>query len=301
MKNIGQTVQQIRKIKGFTQSEVYSGFISRSFAFRFENGESDISATKFLAILDNLSVSPSEFKFIQNNFQQSSSETVMAAFRHAYLVQDLHQMGKLIHEYRNNANPALKRVSTIGSILLNAYHSGSIQITPDVDLLWSQMLQTKVWTISELKLANILLAIASGQKKPTVILKIMNRIKDNCYRYISDTDDPFNLSDILASAYLTVLQIELNLKAYKIAKSLINSVNTLNEQLLSWSGRISQQLTIAIWELFFGNEKRGQQIMDLLQSLENLYFPVQDKTLFDIISHRQKEASQYRQQHHSLR
>ncbi len=45
MKNIGQTVQQIRKIKGFTQSEVYSGIISRSFAFRFENGESDISAT----------------------------------------------------------------------------------------------------------------------------------------------------------------------------------------------------------------------------------------------------------------
>lgn len=301
MKNIGQTVQQIRKIKGFTQSEVYSGIISRSFAFRFENGESDISATKFLAILDNLSVSPSEFKFIQNNFRQSSSETAMAAFRHAYLVQDLHQMGKLIHEYRNNSNPALKRVSTIGSILLNAYHSGSIQITPDVDLLWSQMLQTKVWTISELKLANILLAIASGQKKPTVILKIMNRIKDNCHRYISETDDPFNLSDILASAYLTVLQIELNLKAYKIAKSLINSVNTLNEQLLSWSGRISQQLTIAIWELFFGNEKRGQQIMDLLQSLENLYFPVQDKTLFDIIAHRQKEAGQYRQQHHSPR
>ncbi|WP_225430575.1 helix-turn-helix domain-containing protein [Lentilactobacillus buchneri] len=38
MKTIGQTVKMIRQIKGFTQSEVYSGVMSRSFAHRFENG-----------------------------------------------------------------------------------------------------------------------------------------------------------------------------------------------------------------------------------------------------------------------
>ena len=69
MEKIGVTTRKIRLIKGLSQKQVYGGIISRSFANRFESGTNDIQASKFLKILDNLAISPTEFQYINNNYE----------------------------------------------------------------------------------------------------------------------------------------------------------------------------------------------------------------------------------------
>lgn len=61
MNKLGPTIKKIRMIKGLSQKQVYANIISRSFANRLESGTNDIQAEKFLLILDNLGISPSEF------------------------------------------------------------------------------------------------------------------------------------------------------------------------------------------------------------------------------------------------
>ncbi len=110
MKSIGQIVKMIRQIKGFTQSEVYSGVMSRSFAHRFENGEHDISATKLFQILDNLLISVEEFRFIQNDYHRSSEQELNQQLQDAYDVHNLQEMGNIINENKTAAILASNRL-----------------------------------------------------------------------------------------------------------------------------------------------------------------------------------------------
>lgn len=67
----GPTIQKIRLSKGFTQKEVYSGVVSRSFYVKFEKGETDISVSKFKRILEALSLTFNEFFYIHDDFQNN--------------------------------------------------------------------------------------------------------------------------------------------------------------------------------------------------------------------------------------
>lgn len=297
MKSIGETVKTIRKIKGYTQSEVYSGIMSRSFGHRFESGENDISATKLFQILDNLSISADEFRFIQNNYQQYTYQAVLQTLMAAYDSHDLQIMGKIIGDYKNSPELNFRSVSAIGEILLETYHSKTFRVTSDIQVLWDQLFLAKAWTIQEIKIAEILLPIAVSLDRQAMIPTIVARYEENCQRYISETSDPFHISDQLAEVDLTLIQIYLNLKDYARARGLRSKVMALKPAFLTWQGRFTQQLVILIWHLYFGSEDEAAKISDALTGIESLYSPVIDHNIFAIIKIRQKLAKQYRSGH----
>lgn len=57
----GITVKQIREKKGLKAKDVYTGIVSRSSYFRFENGEHDTTVSNLFAFLDRLQVGVAEF------------------------------------------------------------------------------------------------------------------------------------------------------------------------------------------------------------------------------------------------
>lgn len=57
----GVTVKQIREKKGLKAKDVYTGIVSRSSYFRFENGEHDTTVSNLFAFLDRLQVGVAEF------------------------------------------------------------------------------------------------------------------------------------------------------------------------------------------------------------------------------------------------
>ena len=163
MKTIGQTVKMIRQIKGFTQSEVYSGVMSRSFAHRFENGENDISAAKLFKILDNLSISANDLL-------------------RAYNGHDLQTMGQIIAETQKSSRLSYKSVAAMGQILVVTYYSKTFTVTPAMENLWDTLFASQTWTLEEIRQAQILLPIAVSRHQEALISEIVDRVKNDVVR-----------------------------------------------------------------------------------------------------------------------
>lgn len=297
MKSIGQTVKMIRQIKGFTQSEVYSGVMSRSFAHRFENGENDISATKLFQILDNLLISVEEFRFIQNNYRRSAEQELNQQLQDAYDVHNLQEMGNIINENKNSHNLSFKSIAGIGQVLVETYQSKTFVITPAMESFWNQLFNSKAWTLREIRNANILLPIAINSHRESLIPTIVKRFENNCQKYLTARGDPFHVSDELIGMYLTLLQTDLNTEQFDSANQLVKKATKVNKLLLTWNGRFGQQLIVAIGDLYFGNEKEGEAIIAKIAGVENLYVPPIDHNLKAIADMRRKLAKVYKKRH----
>lgn len=82
--NHGENFKNIRIGKGYSLKEVAEGIISSSFLSKFERGESDISLTNFILLLNKLNVSIEEYTLISRDFQPSEFEILLHTIRHAY-------------------------------------------------------------------------------------------------------------------------------------------------------------------------------------------------------------------------
>lgn len=297
MKSIGQIVKMIRQIKGFTQSEVYSGVMSRSFAHRFENGEHDISATKLFQILDNLLISVEEFRFIQNDYHRSSEQELNQQLQDAYDVHNLQEIGNIINENKNSGNLSFKSIAGIGQVLVETYQSKTFVITPAMESFWNQLFNSKAWTLQEIRNADILLPIAINSHRESLIPTIVNRFENNCQKYLTARGDPFHVSDELMGMYLTLLQTDLNTEQYDSANQLVSKARDVDKFLLTWNGRFAQQLIIAIWNLYFGSEEEGETIIAKISGAESLYVPPIDHNLKAIADMRRKLAKIYKKRH----
>lgn len=297
MKSIGQIVKMIRQIKGFTQSEVYSGVMSRSFAHRFENGEHDISATKLFQILDNLLISVEEFRFIQNDYHRSSEQELNQQLQDAYDVHNLQEMGNIINENKNSGNLSFKSIAGIGQVLVETYQSKTFVITPAMESFWNQLFNSKAWTLQEIRNADILLPIAINSHRESLIPTIVNRFENNCQKYLTARGDPFHVSDELMGMYLNLLQTDLNTEQYDSANQLVSKARDVDKFLLTWNGRFAQQLIIAIWNLYFGSEEEGETIIAKISGAESLYVPPIDHNLKAIADMRRKLAKIYKKRH----
>ncbi|MDM7517293.1 helix-turn-helix transcriptional regulator [Lentilactobacillus sp. TOM.63] len=296
MASIGETVKKIRNIKGFTQKEVYSGIVSRSFANRFERGLNDVSASKLFAILDNLSISVDEFRFIQNDYHQTATQELDNRLRKAYDAHNLQIMGKIVADHKESPNLGLRSLAATGEILIECYYSKTITVTPEIDNLWNKLFSSKTWTIQEIKFADILFVIAISKGKAELIPEIFDQFEKNCKQYISLENDPFDMSTELMNMYLTVFQIQLNLTEYDRARKLIDRVMVIDPHTLSADGRIMQQLINGVWQLYFGDETKGDQILKAIEQFEGLYSPPIDHNAMGIIEIRRKLAKQYRKE-----
>ena len=296
MASIGETVKKIRNIKGFTQKEVYSGIVSRSFANRFERGLNDVSASKLFAILDNLSISVDEFRFIQNDYHQTATQELDNRLRKAYDAHNLQIMGKIVADHKESPNLGLRSLAATGEILIECYYSKTITVTPEIDNLWNKLFSSKTWTIQEIKFADILFVIAISKGKAELIPEIFDQFEKNCKQYISLENDPFDMSTELMNMYLTVFQIQLNLTEYDRARKLIDRVMVIDPHTLSADGRIMQQLINGVWQLYFGDETKGDQILKAIEQFEGLYSPPIDHNAMGFIEIRRKLAKQYRKE-----
>lgn len=294
MEEIGPTVKKIRIIKGFTQKEVYAAVISRSFANRFERGLNDVSAAKLFIILDHLSISVDEFRFIQNNYQQTIANELQTQLNKAYDSHDLQQLGQIVAANKQSANLSLRSLAATGEILIESYYSKTVSITPEINNFWDKLFASKTWTIHEIKLAVPLFIIATSTGQIDLIPKMVNQFEINCKKYISNGSDPFGMLDELLNMYLAVFQIQLNLGQFEEAQNLAQKVDAIDPHTLSANSRISQQLIKGISQLYFGNQATGEHILQTIEAFESLYSPAIDHNVIEIIDVRRKLAGKYR-------
>lgn len=73
-RNLQETFRELRKARGYTQSDISDDIISRSLISKFENGATMLTADKLLHIIEKLHMIPNEFTNVLNGYQPDSMQ-----------------------------------------------------------------------------------------------------------------------------------------------------------------------------------------------------------------------------------
>ncbi|CAM3148542.1 helix-turn-helix domain-containing protein [Lactiplantibacillus plajomi] len=294
MTAFGQTIHQIRLTKDLSQQAVYSGVVSRSFANRFERGQNDIAATKLFKILDNLGISADEFRFIHRNYQPTPLAQALLQVERYYQQQNFPALATWVREHVNSPRSYERLVASYGDILLLAYDHSRIALTKTARIAYDHLRQTKTWSLQELKFVPVLVPLLASSEGVAALPALTRKVEQNCQRYQTAWGDPLHALPVLTNYYGTLFQVTLNYHDYAAAKAIKSKLLALDTQRLTWDERLSRQLWLGIWALFFGDAVAGQQTLDEITALEDRFRPTIDQSVYEIIRIRTKQARDYR-------
>lgn len=83
-KNYGQVLRRMREEKGYSLRQVSNGILSTSFLSKFERGESNISLSHFIRIIERMNISLDEFVFSANEYKPNDLDRLMSDIASAY-------------------------------------------------------------------------------------------------------------------------------------------------------------------------------------------------------------------------
>ena len=272
MVKVGVTTRKIRLMKGLSQKQVYGGIISRSFANRFENGTNDIQAGKFLKILDNLAISPTEFQYINNNYEPSKIDQMLAEVSYLYSVHAFSSLAHWLQQHKSSENEQVQIVAGFAELMLTTYGYRKFPLSKNIHMLVYHLISEKNWTVQEIRIVSMLVpVIATHEQFKIEISTITERMEQNCSHYLTKYSDPFQINDELVNYYGVVFQNYLNSKAYIKACAMREKFISLDEKLFDWDTRISQQLWLAVWELYFRDFKSGKQTLEKIIDFKKIF------------------------------
>ncbi|SES74691.1 Helix-turn-helix domain-containing protein [Enterococcus malodoratus] len=103
-----EIIKQIRKAKGFTQKEVYTGIVSKTFYSDFEAGKYSVEITKFEAFLTNLGITYEEFEYFKNQSQTNDAALSQNTIDQLYKNGKFEELYDLYEEYCRDSNKELR-------------------------------------------------------------------------------------------------------------------------------------------------------------------------------------------------
>lgn len=159
MNNYGETFRTIREQKGYTMKQVSQGIVSISFLSKFERGDSEISLTSFIELLQRVSVTFEEFQFLHNNNRTDMLETFFQEARYAYMNRNLGQLDRLKKQELDKWKKTGMESFRCNAIMLNVYESivrwtKFVAAEGDLEFLYDYLFKVEVWGYYELRLYN---------------------------------------------------------------------------------------------------------------------------------------------------
>lgn len=211
MGNYGATFRTFRKNKGYTLKQVARGIVSISFLSKFERGDSDISFSVMVQLLDRMMVTYEEFYFLHNAGKSNAIEEFFTQAQKAYVLRD----GPTINRLKKQALEDYQRTNHIpfhcNALLLEVYRSMIELDLPQLDHEASQQLTNylfdiEVWGYYELSLYNSTLFLLEPEsvivftelivnksesiKKLPLLHNVLIRILLNTITYLTGGQDP---------------------------------------------------------------------------------------------------------------
>lgn len=159
MNDYGNTFRTFRKNKGYTLKQVASGIVSVSFLSKFERGDSDISFSMMVKLLERMMITYEEFYFLHNREKTNAIDEFFNQAETAYAKRDVQAINRLknqaIKSYqRSNLAPFQCNI-----LLLEVYRSMIELETPDfedesLEQLTNYLFDIETWGYYELRLYN---------------------------------------------------------------------------------------------------------------------------------------------------
>lgn len=180
----GQTVKEIRKMKGYTQKEVYAGIVSKSFYSDFEKEKYSISIEKFEGLLRNLAISFEEFFYFYYQMNVSDSKQLEREIDNAYKTGDFETLFSIYQQNYSSFNKECRYLATKAYLLVLITNSNFYKFSrePFNEIVVS-LENTKTWTIHELTLAKLVL-LSLSEKEADRASTLFEKIKVELEKYV---------------------------------------------------------------------------------------------------------------------
>src|SRR5699024_8257580 len=202
MKSYGETFRKIREEKGYSMKQVAEGVVSISFLSKFERGDSDISLSLFVQLLDRLFLSFDEFEFLHLDHKTSEMERFFQASNQAYLSRDLKSLRILKEEELEKWRRTKLDPYRCNAIMIQVYEGiiKEVETTAreeDLDFLYHYLFKVEVWGYYELFLYNSTILLL----QPEMVL----HLSDIVYKNRKKVEDHKKLKDLMIRIFLNTL------------------------------------------------------------------------------------------------
>ena len=97
MKNFGEIFKKFRESRGLKLKDVAKAGISTSQLSRFEKGETDLTISKFMLILNEINMPIDEFMYAVHDFHRDELNELLSKVRHFVSNRDVEGMKKLLY------------------------------------------------------------------------------------------------------------------------------------------------------------------------------------------------------------
>ncbi|MGT2756942.1 Rgg/GadR/MutR family transcriptional regulator [Streptococcus ovuberis] len=155
MPNYGSIFREFRRNRQLTLQDVADEMISVAQLSRFECGQTDLSLSRFLHILDKIGLTADEFMDRVNNYQRIEQIGLMAQMAKYHYQRDLAGLAQMVATEEtkltltpNNRRAKLNRILFLGAIA--ELDSSQPLVQADLDFVSDHLFCTEQWQISEL-------------------------------------------------------------------------------------------------------------------------------------------------------
>lgn len=237
MEKYGSTIRKIRKSKGFSQKEIYTGILSKSFAIDFEKGLYDIKFSLMIKILSRLMISVDELILIHNDFHNpviddSLFELDMEKFREDAAYSKKIEIKMQEEAYKNKDSAS--RIRYMEILALKAfYRESDYKKSHDYQIakrnIQKYLFDVESWNLSELRLfSDMSFLYEDGEGKTELFKCAWNSIEK--YKYYPDF--AVYICHLLTNNLFHLIYTE----QYSIAKKAIDRLYELTKDvtMLTW-------------------------------------------------------------------
>lgn len=177
----GKTLKEIRRSKGYSQKDIIETIFSQSTYSNFESNKSDIHATSFMHILNQLQITSEELQYIHNNYQYDLATQITRRFFSLTYnnKQDVKALIQMIDDYlAQNVNLFIEELRSICEALLIIEKTGDLHKAREkVTVVWERMQKCDQWYFNDIKLINAILYFFDDETVLHIVENLLKRLK----------------------------------------------------------------------------------------------------------------------------
>lgn len=287
----GEIIKQIRKAKGFTQKEIYTGVVSKTFYSDFEAGKYSVEIAKFEGLLKNLGITYQEFEYFRNQSFADEAKEVEEKIDQLYKRGEFEALYDIFEEYQQHHTIELRYLAIQAYLLVLITHSNFYKFTRDpFNEIVAELENAKMWTLKEIKLSKLVL-LSLSEKEKEKAATIYQRIVQELEKY--QTFDSKVYYEELGDLYFNRIQSMLITNDVLSAQTVMNEYQHTIQQSDNLHLLIQLKFSRNLLRLYVDYPVYQPKMKDLLQQLSET--PTSETHFYQIIFqiHQEKAKSYY--------
>ncbi len=157
MNHPGNTARRIRLSKGFSQKEIFTGIVSKSYAIAFEQGKAILNVQDLAQVLERLCITHQEFEFIRAGYRNPESVSLWRSFAFAANGKQRGKLEELYRLHRNDKSDYHKVIAYLSRAIQYSFSAAtslpSIPCTAEEQqFLIHYLMKKESWMLEEINL-----------------------------------------------------------------------------------------------------------------------------------------------------